>query len=119
MGPAVRRRPARMAPMLGALRSRCARCSSNRKETMPVMKKIVVSIVIITVLLHGGCLFAQSEIGGAPLKGGVSGPFYAVFSGGKGTVHRTERGLKRTMGTKKTGLYRLGGVPVGSCELTV
>src|SRR2546426_11647230 len=99
MGPAVRRRPARMAPMLGALRSRCARCSSNRKETMPVMKKIVVSIVIITVLLHGGCLFAQSEIGGATLDGGRSDPSKAGVAWAKGPGHRTERGLSGSIGT--------------------
>src|SRR2546426_12089550 len=98
MGPAVRRRPARMAPMLVALRSRCARCSSNRKETMPVMKKIVVSIVIITVLLHGGCLFAQSEIGGGTLNGVVADPSNALVARAKVTGHRPGSVPSRTTG---------------------
>src|SRR3989442_12145076 len=118
MGPAVRRRPARMAPMLGALRSRCARCSSNRKETMPVMKKIVVSIVIITVLLHGGCLFAQSEIGGATLNGVVTDPSNAGVAGAKGTPHPTESGLARSMETPQAGPYRVGGVAAGEYDVT-
>src|SRR3989442_13817134 len=118
MGPAVRRRPARMAPMLGALRSRCARCSSNRKETMPVMKKIVVSIVIITVLLHGGCLFAQSEIGGATLNGVVTDPSNAVVVGVKVTVHPTGDVVTRTMETPNAGRCVFGGVPTGSYACT-
>src|SRR3989442_4923063 len=111
MGPAVRRRPARMAPMLGALRSRCARCSSNRKETMPVMKKIVVSIVIITVLLHGGCLFAQSEIGGATPNCVVSEPSNALVAGARVTGHRPERGLTRNNGNTKARPYTFGWLP--------
>src|SRR5947209_5184539 len=119
MGPAVRRRPARMAPMLVALRFRYARCSSNRKETMAVMKRRVASIVIITVLLQGGCLFAQSEIGGATLNGVVTDPSNAVVAGAKVTVHRTESGLTRTMETTRGGQSGFGGVPVGSSECTI
>src|SRR2546426_2026421 len=105
MGPAVRRRPARMAPMLVALRFRYARCSSNRKETMAVMKRRVASIVIITVLLQGGCLFAQSEIGGGTLNGGVADPSNSVVAGAKITVPRPGGGLTRTMDTPNAVLY--------------
>src|SRR3989441_12617501 len=91
MGPAVRRRPARMAPMLVALRFRYARCSSNRKETMAVMKRRAASIVIITVLLQGGCLFAQSEIGGATPKRGAALPPNAGVAGAKITARRKGR----------------------------
>src|SRR2546426_3044737 len=100
-----------MAPMLVALRFRYARCSSNRKETMAVMKRRVASIVIITVLLQGGCLFAQSEIGGAPLNGVLTDPLNALVAGAKITGHRPERGLTRNMENTKAGLFRLGGVP--------
>ncbi len=83
------------------------------------MKKIVVSIVIITVLLQGGCLLAQSEIGGATLNGVVTDPSNAVVAGAKVTVHRTESGLTRTMETTNAGLYRFGGLPAGNYDLTI
>ena len=86
---------------------------------MAVMKRRVASIVIITVLLQGGCLFAQSEIGGATLNGVVTDPSNAVVAGAKVTVHRTESGLTRTMETTNAGLYRFGGLPAGNYDLTI
>ena len=86
---------------------------------MAVMKRRVVSIVIITVLLQGGCLFAQSEIGSATLNGVVTDPSNAVVAGAKVTVHSAATGLTRSMETTNAGLYRFGGLPAGNYDLTI
>ena len=76
-----------------------------------------VGLLLISIGMSSP-LLSQTAIGSASLNGTVTDPSGAAVPNAKVTVTNTATGLTLTTQASEVGLYAIGGLPVGTYDLT-